>query len=101
MVWSLTPALRDFAVAIDEMTEALGRPPTYQEIAGEMGYSSKSQVHGFAKGLFERGWLKAPVRGKRVLVLLKVPPASPEPEIEVTGDGRLALLAAHAAGSPS
>lgn len=91
MAFSLTPALRDFAVAIAETTEALGRPPTYQEMVDEMGYSSKSQVFNFAGCLYERGWLAEPVRGKSRLRLTQAPPAPPEPEIAVTDAGRRAL----------
>ena len=94
MAFSLTPALRDFAVAVAEMTEALGRPPTYQEIADDVGYASKSTVFHFAKGLYERGWLEEPARGKSRLVLTRIPPAPPEPAVEITAAGRQALAEA-------
>ena len=94
MAFSLTPALRDVAVAIAEMTAALGRPPTYQEVADEMGYSSKSQVFNFARCLYERGWLAEPVRGKSILRLTRIPPTPPEPGIAVTDAGRRALAEA-------
>lgn len=91
MAYSLTPALRDFAVAIAQMTETLGRPPTYQEMLDDVGYSSKSEVVDFARELYERGWLAEPEPGKSKLRLIQIPPAPPEPEVVITGAGRQAL----------
>lgn len=87
----LTPMQADCARVIAELTGADDVAPTYDEIANELGLSSRGRVAFLVDELCTRGWA---IRGKgrsRSVRMLAVPELPPEPALELTETGRAAL----------
>lgn len=91
----LTPTLALTAAAIDEMTEAEGRPPSPAELAWELDMSRGHVAHHL-KALTDRGWLTPHTGpGRRALVLLhRAPPPPDECPVALTEEGRAFALRA-------
>jgi len=77
---------RDFHLGLADLADELGRPPGLREAARLMEMNLSAAVR-FAKRLRERG-----IVADGSLALLRPPPPAPY-DIEVTGEGRRALLA--------
>lgn len=89
----LTATQRDFAGAVEEMTEALGRPPSYREVCAELD-CSVSEVRRLALRLVDRGFIAAPPRGQKLkLVLSRPAPPLDETPVAITLGGLLELVA--------
>lgn len=89
--FGLTPTQASVLRVIQELTALDGCSPTYEQIARECGFSSKSNVAYTIKLLIDRGHLAHLPRQSRSLVVLREIPALPDFEFEVTAAGRAAV----------
>ncbi|HZS84414.1 MAG TPA: hypothetical protein VFA50_16180 [Stellaceae bacterium] len=82
VTYGLTRQMRDCLLIIQEFHDALGRSPTYVEIAHELELASKSSINRLMTSLEERGYVsRSPARG--TITVLKLIPM-PE-EVEIAG----------------
>lgn len=81
--FGLTRMQRDAMRVIQELGDAAGVPPSYDEIAHELGLAYRSAVVRIVDVLCERGYLARKVNHARSLtVLARVPMAE---DIEIVG----------------
>jgi SOS-response transcriptional repressor LexA len=79
----ITRAQRDTMRIIQELTDAAGVPPSFREIANELGVRSNCSVASLIDGLVDRGYLgRAPGRARSLTVLRPVPMAE---DVEIVG----------------
>lgn len=69
----LTQKQKDLLILIDKRIQAVGVPPSYDEMKDSLGLASKSGIHRLITALEERGFLRRLPNKARAIEVLKLP----------------------------
>ncbi len=69
--WSLTPRQRQCMQVLQELYDATGMAPSYDELCIELELASKSGVHRLMIELQRRGWIEQAYGKKRAIRILR------------------------------
>lgn len=88
MAYGLTPRMAQCLAAIQAFV-AGGTSPSYRELGGALGISSKNSVHRLVSGLQERGYIRKMAGRQRSIELLGGAHVEPRFAMCADLDGRL------------